>query len=44
MVLITEEDESFDAPMVVEEVRIKEIHAPTLALGRETTKEQDLGV
>ena len=44
MVSVSEEYLSFDAPMVIDKVRIVEIHAPAFALRRETTKKKDFGV
>lgn len=44
MISVSEEYLSFDAPMVIDKVRIVEIHAPTFALGREAAKKKDFGV
>jgi len=38
MLFVTEEDETYDAPHVVDEVGIIELHAPTFRGGRETTQ------
>ena len=42
VIAVAEEHLSFDAPMVVDEIWVKEIHAPTLSLWRETAEKQHL--
>ena len=44
MVLITKENEALYAPMVVDEVRIVEVHAPSLPLRREAAQEEHTAV
>ena len=44
VVPVAKEYLALDAPMVVDEVGVVEIHAPTLTLGREATQEQYLGI
>ena len=44
MVLVAEPDLPFDAPMVVDEVGVEKVHAPTLLRRRETAEEQDFCV
>lgn len=44
MVLVTKENEALYAPMVVDEVGIVEVHAPTLPLRRETAQEEHTAV
>ena len=44
MILIAKEYLSLDAPMVVDEVGVVEVHAPPLALWWETTQEQHLRI
>jgi hypothetical protein len=44
VVLVAKEYLSLNAPVVVDEVRVVEVHAPPLALWRKTAKEQYLGV
>lgn len=44
IVLVAEENLSLDAPMVVDKVRIIEVHTPTLPLRRETAKKQHTAV
>ena len=42
VVLVAKEYLSLNAPMVIDKVRVVKVHAPPLALGRETTQEQHL--
>ena len=44
VVPVAKEYLTLDAPMVVDEVGVIEIHAPTLTLGREAPQEQYLGI
>ena len=44
IVLVIVEDQPLDSPMVVDEIRIKKINTPTLALRRETTEKKHTGV
>lgn len=44
MVLVTKKDEALYAPMVVDEVGIVEVHAPSLSLRRETAQEEHTAV
>lgn len=44
MVLVAEENEALDAPVVVDEVGIVEVHAPALPLRRETAQEEHTAV
>ena len=44
VVLVAKEYLALDAPVVVDKVRVIEVDAPPLALGRETTQEQHLRV
>ena len=44
MVLVAKEDESLDAPVVVDEIGIVEVHAPALPLRRETAQEEHTAV
>ncbi len=41
MVLITKPDLAFDSPVVVDEIGVEKVHAPTLLWRRETAEEQD---
>ena len=42
VILVTKEYLSLQSPVVVDIIRIKKVHAPPLALGREATQEQHL--
>ena len=44
MVLVAEPDLAFNAPVVVDEVGIEKVHAPTLLWRWETAEEQDFRV
>ena len=44
IVLVTKKDETLYAPMVVDEVWIVEVHAPSLPLRRETAQEEHTAV
>ena len=44
MILVAKEYLALDAPVVVDEVRIVEVHAPTLTLWREAAEEENTGV
>ena len=44
MVLVAEPDLAFNAPMVVDEVGVEKVHAPTLLGWRETAEEQHFGI
>ena len=44
VMLVTEEDLSLDAPVVVDVIRIEEVDAPPFALWREAAEEQHLGI
>ena len=44
MVLVTKKDEALYAPMVVDEVGIVEVHAPSLPLRRKTAQEEHTAV
>lgn len=44
MALVTKKDEALYAPMVVDEVWIVEVHAPSLPLRRETPQEEHTAV
>ena len=44
VILVAKEYLALDAPVVVDEVRVIEIHAPTLTLRRETAEEEYAGI
>lgn len=44
MILVTKENEALYAPMVVDEVGVVEVHAPSLPLRRETAQEEHTAV
>lgn len=44
MVLVTEKKQTDDAPHIVLQIRIKEIHAPALTLRRKTSQHQQTGL
>ena len=44
MILVTEEDLSLDAPVVVDEVGVEEIDAPPFPLWWETAEKEDFGI
>jgi hypothetical protein len=44
MILVAKENLALNPPVVIDKVRVVEVHTPPLALGRKTTQEQHLRI